>query len=143
MYLPLFGSYLHKRKQFLYLNGFCSNIYLGTTGVPQWSNLGPLLFLLSNNELCDVIKTQKLLFADDFKFFSSIHTLKDCIALQNQLIYVQNWGSKNRLYWNISKCKVITFSRKTSTVQYPVLYFHRLLNNKVYSPELLCQIECS
>lgn len=117
-YLKLLKSYLINRKQFVCYNGFLSNVYSATSGVPQGSNLGPLLFLIFINDLCSSLECNNLMFADDLKLYSSITTLDDCIILQNQIDILHHWCLKNRLELNISKCKILTFSRKVTTLQY-------------------------
>ena len=61
-----FQSYLKNRKQFVSISDSTSNTNEITTGVPQGSVLGPLLFLLYINDLQRSVKYSKTYhFADD------------------------------------------------------------------------------
>ena len=65
-----FCSYLSDRLQFVEYNGYKSETLRATCGVPEGSNLGPLLFLLYINDLASVSpKLFAVLFADDSNFF--------------------------------------------------------------------------
>lgn len=55
-----------------------------------------------------------LLFADDLKIFRIIKTSDNATMLQNYLNQLCTWCNHNKLYLNISKCKLTTFSRNRS-----------------------------
>lgn len=117
--LSFFSSYLKGRQYFVQYNGWKSAPYLGTSGVPQGSNLGPLLFLLFINDVVDVIQCESLLYADDLKIFSSISSLDDCQCLQRQLDALHSWCVVNRLSLNVRKCRVVTYSRSQHPIHFP------------------------
>jgi len=101
-------SYLCNRTQFVQMAGFLSNIINVTSGVPQGSHIGPLLFLIFINDInTNLNYTNCLLYADDMKFFSKISSMMDCLAVQNDLNNISIWCEQNKLHLNVSKCKSI------------------------------------
>lgn len=113
--LSWINSYLINRFQVVKINGILSNQFAVTSGVPQGSHLGPLLFLLFINDLPMCINHSAcLLFADDLKIFKCIRNIQDCLLLQIDLNSVVNWCSNNNLHLNIKKC--LTFSLHRSKV---------------------------
>ncbi len=64
--LNLFESYLRNRKQFVDIGGAKSEMLQISTGVPQGSVLGPLLFIIYMNDITFASNILKLLiYADD------------------------------------------------------------------------------
>lgn len=116
--VELVKSYLTGRHQYVSYNGFKSEWYYPTSGVPQGSNLGPLLFLLFINDLSDTVSMKSLMFADDFKMFSTVTDITDCVSFQLQIEKILQWCKKNALDLNINKCKIVTFTRKLHPVNY-------------------------
>ena len=63
-------SYLSNRKQFVNIDGCSSELLDVICGVPQGSILGPTLFILYINDICNVSNLVKfILFADDTNVF--------------------------------------------------------------------------
>ena len=85
-----------------------------TSGVPQGSILGPLLFLLYISDSPNVTSpsTSIALFADDAKCYRVVHNAKDCSSLQHDLYSVYDWSKDWSLSYNTNKCEVLRISRK-------------------------------
>ena len=111
------SNYLVGRIQLVKYKNFISNPIYATSGVPQGSHLGPLLFIIFINDITTIIKNvELLLFADDLKLCKSIKTIHDKIDLQESLDILYNWCVTNDLNLNIQKCKSITFSRSKTNI---------------------------
>lgn len=116
--IVFFQSYLIGRRQYVLFCGHKSQSFTPTSGVPQGSILGPLLFLIFINDLINVIETDCLLYADDLKIFKEVRNLSDSLMLQSDLHRVFQWCLINDLPLNINKCKTISFTRKLNKINF-------------------------
>ena len=69
-------GFLSNHYQRVILNGSFSSWCAVTSGVPQGSVLGPLLFTLYINDIPNIVHTNLSFFADDSKVYSVIKTLE-------------------------------------------------------------------
>ena len=85
-----------------------------TSGVPQGSILGPMLFLLYVNSLPDAVRSSQIAaFADDTKIFKEITSTRDAEQLQEDLSNLVMWSDSAV---NYSKCKGQRITRKLKPV---------------------------
>ena len=78
-----------------------------SSGVPQGSVLGPILFLAYMNDLPDQVKSHVRLFADDTAMYLAITSLPDSEILQQDLTNLEHWEKLWDIKFNHSKCQVI------------------------------------
>src|SRR5688572_15107072 len=118
--LRWFASYLDNRSQVVYCNGAYSMMRTVRLGVPQGSNLGPILFLIFINDLPNASPLLYfVLFADDTNIFYSHSSLADLYQIVNaQLIHIADWFRANKLSLNLDKTNYILFRshRKLSSI---------------------------
>lgn len=113
----LLCNYLSDRSCFVHANGQSSLSYEATSGVPQGSVLGPLLFSIFINDVSSAIHDcHFLLYADDVKIFKAVSNTASCSALQRAITSFSEWCSRNKLLINTSKTKVMTYTRKTDSI---------------------------
>ena len=92
-------SYLYRRRQRICLRGSLSNWTAVTSGVPQGSALGPLLFNIYMSDLSNKISSNHTSYADDLKLFSPCFLSS---SLQSDLDTIATWSAENDLYLNPS-----------------------------------------
>ena len=78
-------AFLCGRFQQVSIGGCYSDMVPVTSGVPQGSVLGPLLFLMYVNDLPEVVDCPIKLFADDTKLYSGVSTEGDALSMQADL----------------------------------------------------------
>jgi hypothetical protein len=113
----LITSYLTNRYQKVTLGniwemGKSSNWKLITTGVPQDSVLGPLLFFVYINDMPSIINknAQMILFADDINIHITDSNRENFLDNIKQMFQTVNtWFVNNRLSLNINKTQLVEF----------------------------------
>lgn len=117
-------SYLTLRQQFVQFDSACSGTTHVTSGVPQGSVLGPLLFLIFVNDIVCEIPVKIRLFADDCVVFKEIKSLGDCEVLNSSLERLSKWCADWQMSLNLSKTVCMSITRKKS----PLLFNYSIGN---------------
>ena len=108
-----FRSYLSGRKQTVFINGIQSVSLDISCGVPQGSLLGPLLYLIYNNDMVISVKNRLLLYADDSLILvchKNPNVVSECLA--DDLDSCNKWLIDNKLSLHVGKTETILFGSK-------------------------------
>ena len=102
---------LSERTQQVSVNGCKSKLSQITSGVPQGSVLGPVLFIIYINSMIEKSNEQSgsdlFLYADDVKIFKEVKNEEDVEILQNDLDRLVDWSKYSLLRFNPEKCVVM------------------------------------
>ncbi|KAK3101568.1 hypothetical protein FSP39_004535 [Pinctada imbricata] len=110
-------EYLNQRKQRVILNGEKSGWAEVTSGIPQGTVLGPILFLIYINDLPEVVTNAVKLFADDTKLYGKSNNNQDHSSLQQDICNLLDWSDRWQLKFNPQKCKHCDAPRRIITAR--------------------------
>jgi hypothetical protein len=99
------------RTQRIRVGGHLSEEVTVTSGVPQGSVLGPLLFLAHVNYIWRYIESTIRLFAEDCIIYREVKNNNDKENLQTDLNRLGKWADENAMKINPTKSKVVCFTR--------------------------------
>ncbi|KAI8512059.1 hypothetical protein Bbelb_111590 [Branchiostoma belcheri] len=113
-------NFLQGRSQTVVLDGERSDPVPVTSGVPQGTVLGPILFLAYINDLPKYAAHAKVrLFADDCILQMSIKEEDDCKRLQHDIDSICSWEKEWLMAFNPSKCEVMTVPSSRNPITFP------------------------
>ena len=94
------------------INGYSSSWKEVTSGVPQGSVLGLVLFNIFINDLDEAIKGILIKCADDTKLGGVTNTPEERTTIQSDLDRLEEWVIDNKMNFNQEKCKVLNLGIK-------------------------------
>ena len=105
--------YLINISQFIMYDSIQSEIRSIKCGVPQGSILGPLLFIIYMNDICNISELlYTIMYADDTNVIMSSNDLKSLIQSVNSDLCLLNTRLKpNELSLNVNKTYYLVFHR--------------------------------
>lgn len=114
VYLNIIKSYLSFRRQKVVIDNAVSEIKQITSGVPQGSILGPLLFNIYINDVVNVDSSTKfVIYADDTTLFFISRNATELLTKANSVLATLNeWSMLNSLTINSTKTKAVMFRAK-------------------------------
>jgi ribonuclease P/MRP protein subunit RPP40 len=111
-------AFLSSQQQRVVIDGFAPAWLPVISGVPQWSVLGPVLFVVYINDLSSIDQSRLFLYADDTKVCRKSGCLEDSIGLQHDLDILCSWVKTWQLNFNVKKCQVMHFGCGNSKYLY-------------------------
>ncbi len=108
--------WLSNRQQRVVIDGFNSEWAPVTSGVPQGSVLGPVLFIIYINDVDVGLNNRISKFAEDTKIGYSVLTVEDRVSLQEDLQKNSVWSDRWEKPFNVNKCQVLQVGKKRSSI---------------------------
>ena len=126
-------AFLTDRRQRVSISGSVSEWSPVTSGVPQESILGPVLFVIFINDLPDVLNSWCQMYADDTKVSTTVDSEKESQVLQKDIDRLVEWADRWQLHFNTAKCKVIHLGRNNPAHKY-TMKMHNSEDRTVLEP---------
>ena len=136
-FLKIIASYLTERKQYVKVNECKTEIFPVTSGIPQGSLLGPLLFIIYVNylptgvKLCDAFG-----YNDDFKLVST-----QPADIRTDLEAIESWCEVNKMKLNENKCYVLPVKQQQNS-EYHFQLISKFLESNFEQKKSGCHCIC-
>ncbi len=111
-------EWLSNRQQRVVIDGFNSEWAPVTSGIPQGSVLGPVLFIIYINDLDVGLNNHISKSADDTKIGNSVLTDEDWQSLQEDLHKISVWSDRWEMPFNVNKCQVLQVGTRNKKFDY-------------------------
>ena len=89
-----------------------------SSGVPQGSVLGPLLFIIYINDLDSGVKSKLSKFVDDTKLGGEMDSRVGGDQIQESIDTCMDWAKYWQMEFNLSKCKVLGMGKNNENRDY-------------------------
>ena len=136
-------AFLGSRSQRVVIEGEESESIPVTSGVPQGSVLGPILFLIYINDLPDEVCSQVRLFADDTALYLTMESEDSGPTLQSDLDILSMWETRWDMEFNPSKCQVVHVAGSKRPVKRDYILHGQVLESVTCAKYLGVDISCS
>jgi hypothetical protein len=111
-------SFLANRTQRVRVGQARSGQAAVLSGIPQGSILGPILFTVFINDLPHEVHSLVKIFADDTKIYNKA---SNSSVMQKDIHQLQEWSNKWKLFFNVSKCKVLHTGKNNPKCDYEMI----------------------
>jgi hypothetical protein len=117
--LDIISSFLSCRIQSTIVGDSISDPAYMTSGVPQGSVLGPILFIIYINDIVNIFSNcTPSFFADDLKLYIKVSKLEDFQILQDNLFALHEWSNMWQLSIAFKKCSVLSIGKIVSDIDF-------------------------
>jgi hypothetical protein len=118
-------SWLTTRHQRVVVDGENSEEVAVSSGVPQGTVLGPLMFLIYVNDIGNEVRSNLRLFADDALLYKEVTSEDDARQLQSDLTRLEQWSKQWQMSFNPKKCIV----QRVHKSRNPIIRDYQLLGH--------------
>ena len=117
--LHCIGDYLTNRRHIVSIDGISSDWKYVSSGVPQGSTIGPILFIIYINDIGSDLSPETLLplYADDAKCSRVILGQLDRDILQQDISTLYRWSDTWGMTFNTKKCKHLCIANKRKRLE--------------------------